>query len=165
MGSIEIVVFLILILCVLGYIKIRIKKTQALADDAIIKAMMNEYFMKFKQDTIVMINLDFESANYGEIDALISNESEKFIVILRGPEWLFALKKRMWNQHEVINRDEVPYLTSKIGIVKRTKKGHIQYFKNQREFLEYHRARSEFIGRLKKILINRNYFKFHVFNM
>ncbi len=150
MGAVEIVIYVIITLCILGYINFRINMTEALAEKTLHKFFMDTYLSKFNQKAISMIFLDYASASYGVIDTLLSNERDNFIVILRGPEWLFTLKKRMWEQHEIINWDEVPFLTDRAGVISRTRKGEIQYFKNQREFLEYHRAKSEFIARLEK---------------
>ncbi|WP_076359223.1 MULTISPECIES: hypothetical protein [unclassified Paenibacillus] len=155
MGSVETIIYLLIILCILSYIKIRISKTTVLADNSMLKACLNEYLLGFKEGAVIIIYLDYNSTTYSEIDTLITNESDKFIVVFRAPAWLFTLKMQMWKQHVVINGEKVPFLSNNEVIVRRTKTGRLQYFNNQREFLEYHRAKSTFLTRLEKKFLRR----------
>ncbi|KEQ25421.1 hypothetical protein [Paenibacillus tyrfis] len=152
MGTIGVITYLIVVLFILCYIKLCIEKTKRLAYRTVLKGLFDsdEFMWVDEKVPFIIIFLNYDSSNYGEIDALISKGGEKFIIVLQAPEWLFTLKGQIWRQHTLIDAKKLGQSLNIEGIFSRSRRGKIQYFSKPYDFLEYHNSRLNFLSKLDK---------------
>ncbi|MBE9914223.1 hypothetical protein G8C92_09290 [Paenibacillus donghaensis] len=144
MGPVGAVVYMVLVLFFLKYIKHRISKSKALADYLLIKEILKiDLYGINEREPIIIIFLDYESNVYGELDTLISKGNAKFIIVFRAPIWLFRLKKLIWKQHIVLDGNQYSSMP-KDGIVQMFKGGKLRHYSKPQEFLEYYNSKIQF---------------------
>ncbi|SMF78007.1 hypothetical protein SAMN05661091_1512 [Paenibacillus uliginis N3/975] len=151
METVGAMLYLSIILLILGYIKFRIDRAMALSDYSILKAVIehNHSLRINTEQSFNIVFLDTKSDLFSEIDAQITNANDRFIIVLRSPEWLFKLKSNIWKQHSVIDGKSFYLTTANEGLVHYKKSGKVFFYSKPLEFLDYQNAKTRFLSRLK----------------
>lgn len=154
MEQFGVLVYMLIVLSILLYIKYRFFKIISLTDSSLMQAILEDAMesVTFRNgENAIIIWLDYDSTIYAEMDTLITKATDKLIIIFRAPEWLFKLKKRIWQQHIVLDGNRHKLIANKEGIIQKHKSGRLQYYDKPHEFLEYYNTKAKFLNRFEKI--------------
>lgn len=151
METVGIMLYLSIILLILCYIKFRLTKAVRLSDYSILKAVIehNHSLLINREQSYNLVFLDIHSDLFSEIEDRITNTSDRLIIVLRSPEWIFEIKSSIWKQHTVVDGKKFFLSTNNEGLVHYKKSGKVFFYSKPHEFLDYINAKTKFLSRLK----------------